>query len=150
INFVNAKNTFQYEIKTIGNEFLGFVECENTPQGLIMQVRDTKGIIIGRIEGNQQNTKYTIKDRYNKTLGTVQRQGFLKQSYIIEDQENNQTLQSKGDPTKREYKLVRNGESLVTILKTSPETYKIEIKNKIGSRIPILSLIIIDATQRKK
>nr|MDO8079862.1 hypothetical protein [Candidatus Freyarchaeota archaeon] len=150
INIVSSKNVFQYEIKNLGNEFLGFAECENTSQGLIMRVRDTKGLVIGRVEGNPQYTKYTLKDRYNKTIGTIQQQGVLKQSYIIEDLENKQTLKIKGDPTKKEYTLVKNGKSYVTVLKTSPETYKMEIKNKIDNRIPILSSIVIDAAQRKK
>lgn len=149
INFESSKNAFRYEIKNLGNEFLGFVECENTSRGLVTQVRDAKGVVIGRIEGNPQYTKYIIKDRYNKIIGTVQRQGILKQSSIIEDFENNQTFQTK-EVTTREYTLVKNGESVVTILKTSPETYKIEIKNKIDKRIPILSSIIIDVIQRKK
>lgn len=150
INVVSSKNMFQYEIKNLGNKFLGFVECENTSQGLVMQVRDAKGLVIGRAEGNPQNTRYTIKDRYNKKVGTIQQQGVLKQNYVIEDLENNQTLKTKGDPTKKEYTLVKNGKNYVTILKTSHETYKMEIKNKIDNRIPILSSILIDATQRKK
>jgi rRNA maturation protein Nop10 len=150
INVTSSKNMLQYEIKNLGNQFLGFAECKKTLRGLTMQVRDAKGLVIGKAEGNPQNTRYTLKDRYNKKIGTVQQQGVLKQNYIIEDLEDNQTLKTKVEPTKKEYTLVKNGKSFVTILKTSPETYKMEIKNNIDNRIPILSSILIDATQRKK
>jgi uncharacterized protein YxjI len=140
----------QYEIKNPGNEFLGFVECENTSSGLIMRVRDAKGLVIGSVEGNPQYTKYTLKDRYSKAIGTVQQQGARKQSYTILDLENNQKLKTKGDPTKKEYSLVKNEQTLVTVLKTSQETYKMEIKNKTDNRLLILSSIVIDAAQRIK
>jgi uncharacterized protein YxjI len=150
INVVSSKNLFNYEIKNPGNEFLGFVECEKTSSGLIIRVRDVKGLVIGNIEGNPQYSKYTLKDRCNKIIGTIKQQGVLKPSYTILDLENKQVLKTKGDPTKNEYTLVKNEQTLVTILKTSPETYKIEIKNKTDSRIPILSAVVIDASQRKK
>ncbi|WXG40114.1 MAG: hypothetical protein WED07_04705 [Candidatus Freyarchaeum deiterrae] len=150
INVVGSKNLFQYEIKNPGNEFLGFVECENTSSGLIVHIRNAKGLVVGSAEGNLQYTKYILKDRCQKTIGTIQQQGVLKQGYTIEDLENNQTLKIKGDPTKKEYSLVKNGQTVVTILKTSPETYKMEIKNKTDSKIPVISSIIIDATQRKE
>ena len=91
-----------------------------------------------------------IKDRYNKTIGTIQQQGVLKQSYVIESLNDNLTLKTKGDPTKKEYSLVKNGQNFVNVLKTSPETYKIEIKSKVDKRIPILFPMVIDAIQRRK
>ena len=150
INVVTSESGQQYEISNLGNEFLGYVECEYTPSGLKMTVRDAKGIIIGRVEGNPQYTKYTVKDRYEKSISTIQQQGVLKQGYLIQDHTNNQTLKTKGNPTKREYSLVKNGQIFANILKTSPETYKIEIKNRINTRLPILSSIVIDAIQRRK
>ena len=150
INVVTSESGQQYEISNLGNEFLGYVECEYTPSGLKMTVRDAKGIIIGRVEGNSQYTKHTVKDRYEKSISTIQQQGVLKQGYLIQDHTNNQTLKTKGNPTKREYSLVKNGQIFANILKTSPETYKIEIKNRINTRLPILSSIVIDATQRRK
>lgn len=150
INVVSSENMIQYEVNNIGNEFQGFVECKNTSSGLRMSVRDAKGIITNKVEGNPQYTQYTIKDRYNKTIGTMQQQGVLKQSYEIESLTDNLKLKTKGDPTKKEYSLVKNGQVFVNVLKTSPETYKIEIKNKVDKRIPILSSIVIDAAQRRK
>ncbi|MEM3586261.1 MAG: zinc ribbon domain-containing protein [Candidatus Jordarchaeaceae archaeon] len=149
INVVSSNNMLQYEIKNLGNDFLGFVECKNTSQGVIMQVRDAKGLLIGIVEGNPQYKRYTIKDRYNKTIGTIQQQGFLKQSYTIENLEKGQILKVKGDHMKKFYSLVENRKNIATVLKTSPETYKMEIKSKIDTRFPILSSIVIDAAQRK-
>ncbi len=150
INVVSSENMIQYEVNNIGNEFQGFVECKNTSSGLIMSVRDAKGLITDTVEGNPQYTQYTIKDRYNKTIGTIQQQGVLKQSYVIESLNDNLTLKTKGDPTKKEYSLVKNGQNFVNVLKTSPETYKIEIKSKVDKRIPILFPMVIDAIQRRK
>ncbi|MFB0563248.1 MAG: hypothetical protein ACETWM_18765 [Candidatus Lokiarchaeia archaeon] len=150
INVVSSENIIQYEVNNIGNEFLGFVECKNTPSGLIMSVRDAKGLITDKVEGNPQYTQYTINDRYNKTIGTMQQQGVLKQSYVIESLTDNLTLITKGDPTKKQYSFVKNGQNFVNVLKTSPETYKIEIRNKVDKRIPILFSMAIDAAQRRK
>ncbi|MBS7249990.1 MAG: hypothetical protein KIH08_05275 [Candidatus Freyarchaeota archaeon] len=150
INAVASEKMIHYEIENVGNEFQGFAECENTKSGLVMIFKDTKGIITATIEGNPQYTHYVLKDRYNKTIGTMQQQGILKPSYTIEDLKDNIKLSIKGDPTKKEYSIVKNEQSYATVLKTSPETYKIEIKNKIDKRIPILFSIIIDAIQRRK
>lgn len=150
INVVSSKNNIQYEVNNLGNEFLGFVECENTSSGIMMRVRDVKGLIIDTVEGNPQYTQYTIKDRYNKKIGIMQQQGVLKQNYIIVSLEDNVTLKIWGDPNKKEYSLVKNGQIFVNILKTSPETYKIEVKNRVDSRIPLLFSMVIDATQRRK
>ncbi|MEM3565041.1 MAG: hypothetical protein QXR19_17575 [Candidatus Jordarchaeaceae archaeon] len=150
INAVASEKMIHYEIENVGNEFQGFAECENTKSGLVMIFKDAKGIITATIEGNPQYTHYVLKDRYNKTIGTMQQQGILKPSYTIEDLKDNMKLSIKGDPTKKEYSIVKNGQSYANILKTSPETYKIEIKNKIDKRIPILFSITIDATQRRK
>ncbi len=150
VNIVSSKNTIQYEVNTLGKEFLGFVECENTSYGMMMRVRDAKGIIINTVEGNPQYTQYTIMDRCNKKIGAMQQQGVLKQSYLIDSIDDNLNLKTQGDPTKKEYSLIKNGQTFVNILKTSPETYKIEVKNKVDRRIPLLFSMVIDAAQRRK